>query len=89
MFFVLYMNLNHKDTTKSLGERLDTTLYIDENVSQTCQPKIFKTWKLLTFLFKKQEDFSLNREILRSRYKMDPGLYLYNFSETPHRQKFF
>ena len=29
-----YINPNHKDTTYPWGRRLDTTLYIDQNVSQ-------------------------------------------------------
>ena len=34
MFFVSYINRNHKDTRHPWGKRLDTTLYIDQNVGQ-------------------------------------------------------
>ena len=44
-----------KDTANSLGVRLDTTLYVDQNVSQTCQPKISETLKLWISFVKKKK----------------------------------
>ena len=55
-----YMNRNNKDTT------LDTILYIDQNVSQVCQPQLSKIWRVCIFLLKKLGDISLNRDILKS-----------------------
>ena len=47
-----------KDTANSLGVRLDTTLYVDQNMSQTCQPKISETLKLwISFVKKKTGRF--------------------------------
>ena len=37
---------------------------------QTCQPNIFKTYRLLIFLSKTPEGFSSNREILKYRRKI-------------------
>ena len=42
VFFVPYLNRSHKDTMCPMGKRLDTTSYIDQNVSQACQHEIFK-----------------------------------------------
>ena len=44
-----------KDIANSLGVRLDTTLYVDQNVSQTCQPKISETLKLRISFGKKKK----------------------------------
>ena len=75
MFFLLYINLNGKDTTNYKGAKVDKALYIDQKVNQSFQAKISKTWKNL-----KQQNFSLNSEISKSRKKMDTGLFLCNFS---------
>ena len=53
--FVTYLILKHKDTPKSWATRLDKTSYLDQNVSQTYQTKIFKTGRLWSFLLKKPE----------------------------------
>ena len=75
MFFLLYINLNRKDTTNYKGAKVDKALHIDQKVNQSFQAKISKTWKNL-----KQQNFSLNSEISKSRKKMDTGLFLCNFS---------
>ena len=83
--FVSYINRNHKDTTHTWGRWFDTTLYIDQNVTQACQPEFLKIWRVQIFLFKKAEDFSLNRDILKSQKKLDSRLFLYSFSQYPHQ----
>ena len=61
-----HRNRNHKDTTHPSGRTLDTTLCIDQNVSQTCQPKFFENLESVDFFCsKKPGDFSLNRDILK------------------------
>ena len=40
-----------------------------------CQPKIFKTWRLRKFLFKKPGYFSPNQEILKSQKNCSPGYF--------------
>ena len=44
---------------------MDTTLCIDQNASQACQPEFFEFWKEWFLLFKRTGDFSLNRDILK------------------------
>ena len=67
--FVTYLILNHKDTPKSWATRLDKTSYLDQNVSQTYQTKIFKTGRLWSFWLKKPEDFTLYSEIAKYQKK--------------------
>ena len=64
MFFLPYINLNRKDTTNYKGAKVDKALYFDQKVNQSFQAKISKTWKNL-----KQQKFSLNSEISKSRKK--------------------
>ena len=68
-----YIKLNRKDTTNYKGAKVDKAFYIDQKVNQNFQAKISKTWKNL-----KQQDFSLTD--FKISKKMDPGLFLYNFS---------
>ena len=76
VFFVSYINQNHKATTHPWGRRLDTTLYIDQNVSQVCQPEFLEIWRKWVFLLKKLRDFSLNRDILKSQKEFwTPGYF--------------
>ena len=70
LFFVPYVNRNHKDTTHPQGTRLDATFYIDQNVIQVCQPEFLMIWRVWIFLFKKLGDFSLNRNILKIAKKI-------------------
>ena len=67
--FVTYLILNHKDTPKSWATRLDKTSYLDQNVSQTYQTKIFKTGWLWSFWLKKPEHFTLYSEIAKYQKK--------------------
>ena len=67
--FVTYLILNHKDTPKSWATRLDKTSYLDQNVSQTYQTKIFKTGRLWSFWLEKPEDFTLYSEIAKYQKK--------------------
>ena len=53
LFFVSYINQNHKNTTHSQGRGLDATLYIDQNVSQNCQLEFLKILRMRIYLFKK------------------------------------
>ena len=73
--FVSYINLNHKDTTHPQGRRLDPTFYIDQNVSQTCQPEFLKIWRMRIVLFKnigrfqpKQGHFKIKKKNRLCRY---------------------
>ena len=61
VFFVSYINRNHKDITHPQGRTLDTTLCIDQNVSQTCQPDFLKIWRVWIFLFIKTRRFQLKQ----------------------------
>ena len=70
MFFVPYINLNRKDTTNYKGAKVDKAFYIDQKVNQNFQAKISKTWKNL-----KQQNFSLNSEISKSRKKWTPDYF--------------
>ena len=45
---------------------MDTTLYIDQNVSQACQPGFLKIWGVWIFFPENPGDFSLSRDILKS-----------------------
>ena len=53
--------------------KLDGTLYIDQNVSQVYQPEFLKSWIAWIFFFFKSGDFSLNRDILKSRKDWTPA----------------
>ena len=90
VFFVPYINRNHEDTTHPQGTSLDTTLYIDQNISQACQPEFLKIWRASIFLFKKPGDFSLNRDILKSlKEKLNFRLFFYSLNQYAHKLKFF
>lgn len=65
--FVLYINVTHNDTVHLYGSRLDPTSNVDQNMSQTYQPKISETLWLWIFLLKNLGDFNLSRRILKSR----------------------
>ena len=54
---------------------MDTTLHIDQNASEACQPEFLKIWRKWIFLFKKPGDFSLNRDILKSQKNWNPGYF--------------
>ena len=82
-FFVSYLNRNHKDTTHPQERRLDATLYIDQNVSQDCQPAFVENLESVKFFCsKKPGDFSLKRDILKSQKKLDSRLFLYSVSQS-------
>ena len=42
-----------------------------KKLARTCQPKVFKIWRLWIFLFKKSGDLSLNRDILIGLWNKD------------------
>ena len=88
VFFVHYINRNHKDTKHPQGARLDTTLYVEQNVNQVYQPEFLRIWRVWIFLFKKSREFSLNRDILKLQ-KNDFRLFLYTLIQYPHQQKSF
>ena len=66
VLFVSYINRNHKDTTHLQGRKLDIALYINQNVSQACQPGFLK---IIRRKQKKSRDFALDRGILNSKKK--------------------
>ena len=76
VFFMSYVNRNHKDTAHPQGRRLDTILYIDQNVSQACQPEFLKICSVDVFV---QKNF----------FVQNSRLFLYYFSQYPHQQRFF
>ena len=85
VFFVSYINRNHKDKKHSCGRRLDTTLYIDQNVSQPVYLE-----DLDYFFFQKIWRFQLiNTDILKSQETLESRLFLYSFFQLAHQQKFF
>ena len=49
---------------------MDTTLYIDQNVSQAFQPGFLKIWGVWIFFPENSGDFSLSRDILKSEKKV-------------------
>ena len=87
--FQFYTNRNHKDTTYPQGKKLDTTLCIDQNVIQVSRPEFFKIWRMWIFLLKITRGFSLNRQIRKSRKKLNSRLFLHSLSQYSHKQKFF
>ena len=89
VFFVSYINQNHKATTHPWGRRLDTTLYIDQNVSQVCEPEFLKIWRMKIYLLKKIGRFQLKKRHFKIAKKLVSRLFLYSLSQYPHQQKFF
>ena len=42
---------------RRIPRELDTTLYIDPNVSQACQPELLKIWGVWIFVYQKTRRF--------------------------------
>ena len=58
------------------GRRLDATLYIDQNTSQTCQPEFLKIWRMCIFSVEKTGRFELKQEHFKIAKKWNPGYSL-------------
>ena len=74
-FCILYKSKSWRYISCLGKEKLYGTLYIDQNVSQVCQPEFLKSWIVWIFLFKKLGDFSLNRDILKSQENWTPAYF--------------
>ena len=85
MFFVYYINQNDKDTTHPWGRRLDTTLHIDQNVSQPVKVNFRKFGECGFFVPKICRFWLINMDILRSQKNLESRLFLYSLSQHPHQ----
>ena len=80
--FVSYINRNHKDTKHSWGRRLDTTLYIDQHVSQPVNLNFWKSRECGSFFFKiKSGD--------KNPENQENGLVASIYNAPPQKNKYF